>query len=140
MWWCRVLKVCPVEAREELVAHQLWVTKARPGGLEQSLHHRLEMLGRVLGEVDRHLGVAHDVGVGVDHRSLQVGEGRRPVEHFVDEDSQTPIVAFYSMALLAGLEALQNLRCNIVGGSHWHHLEAAKLHSCDLFDEEIIPC
>ena len=55
MWWCRVLKVCPVEAREELVAHQLLMTKARPGRLEEPLHHRLEMLGCVLREVDWHL-------------------------------------------------------------------------------------
>ena len=137
---CCVLKVCPIQAREELVSHQLRMAKPRPRGLEESLDNGLQVPGRVLREVDRHLGVAHDVGVGVDHRALQVGERRRPVEHFVDEDSQTPIVAFYSMALLAGLEALQNLRCNIVGGSHWHHLEAGKLHSYDLLDKEPIPC
>ena len=120
---CSVLKVCPVKAREELMSHQLWVTKPGPGRLQQALHNRLEMLGCVLGEVDWNLRVAHDVGVGVDHRPFQVGERRRAVEHFVDEDSQTPIIAFNSMAVLPGLEALQNFWCNVIRGSNWHHLE-----------------
>ena len=104
------------------MSHQLWVTKPGPGRLEQALHNRLEMLGSVLREVDWNLRVAHDVSVGVDHRPLQVSEWRRAVEHFVDEDSQTPIIAFHSMAVLPRLEALQNFRCYIIWGSHWHHL------------------
>ena len=121
------------------MAHQVWVTKPRPGGLEQALHNGLEVLGGVLGKVDRHLRVAHDVGVGVDHRSLQVGERRRPVKHFVDEDSQTPIIAFHSMAFLPGLEALQNFWCYVVWGSHWHHLELVIIQ-LNIMYKDLLPC
>ena len=100
---CCVLKVCPIQAREELVSHQLRMAKPRPRGLEESLNNRLQVPRRVLREVDGHLGVAHDVGVGVDHRALQVGERRRAMEHLVYEDSQTPVIAFHSMAVLTGL-------------------------------------
>ena len=122
MWWGCVLKVGPVQGGEELVAHKLLVAKPAPGRLEQTLHHRPEVLRCVLGKVNRDLGVPHDVGVSVDDRPLQVGEGRGAVEHLVDQDAKAPVVALHTMAVLTRLKTLQYFWCDVIGSSHRHYL------------------